>query len=432
VLELERLAESNRQALVVARHEAEIAAIARQEADRANTAKSEFLSRMSHELRTPLNSVLGFAQVLLMHDLTASQRESVGYIRSAGEHLLDLITDVMEISRIEAGALDLSLEAVHLDDVIASALNLIRAQADQRQIELPGGLGDNDLYVWADRQRLLQVLLNLLSNAVKYNRLGGRIELDGWSSGGIVSIAVGDTGIGISEVNQEKLFTPFERLGAEVTQIEGTGVGLALSQVLAEQMGGSIGVASVAGEGSTFTLELPECRPTEPGSASLRSVTGSMSSGDERQLVVLAIEDNVANVRLLEAVLGRVDNVTMRSAVDGGQGLLLAAQIKPDVVLLDLHLPDQGGESVLEHLRHDPATAAIPVVICSADAAPGQSRRLLDLGAWAYLTKPIDLNELYGLLDQIRAGPDRGSSRATDRPPVESLGIHRPRPEGLR
>ena len=404
VLELEHLAELNREALLVARHEAELAALARKEADRANRAKSEFLSRMSHELRTPLNAVLGFAQVLQMQDLKASQRESVGYIRSAGDHLLALITDVMEISRIDAGSLDLSMEAVHVDDVVDSALNLIRPQAEQRQIVVSSGFGGSDLYVWADRQRLLQVLLNLLSNAVKYNRVGGRIDLTGASADGTVSIAVTDTGIGISESNQAKLFTPFERLGAQDTTVEGTGVGLALSCALAQEMGGSILVASVTEVGSTFTLELPACRPSEPTSGPPRSSAERPGSADEAQLVVVVIEDNVANVRLMEQAIERAGNVTMHSAVDGQRGRQLAAELQPDVILLDLHLPDEHGESVLAQLRADPATASTPVVICSADARPGLRQRLLDRGAWAFLTKPIDLDELYDVLDRVRAG----------------------------
>jgi CheY-like chemotaxis protein len=239
---------------------------------------------------------------------------------------------------------------------------------------------------------------------VKYNRIGGRIDLTGGSVDGTVSIAVTDTGIGISEANQAKLFTPFERLGAQDTTVEGTGVGLALSAALAEQMGGSIQVASVADVGSTFTLELPACRPSQATSGSPRRPAERSASADEAQLVVVIIEDNVANIRLMEQAIERAGNTTMHSAVDGRRGRELAARLQPDVVLLDLHLPDEHGETVLAQLRADPATAATPVVICSADARPGLRRRLLDRGASAFLTKPIDLQELYELLDRVRAG----------------------------
>ncbi len=402
-IELQQTAKRTREELLEARHNAEIEAIGREEATRANRAKSEFLSRMSHELRTPLNAVLGFAQILAMDDLSPDQRDSVGFIHRAGEHLLALINDVLDISRIEAGALRLSLEPVHLNEVIANALSLIRPQAARSDISLPTELAGGDFHVRADQQRLLQVMLNLLSNAVKYNRAGGRIQLSCESSGGTVSIAVSDTGIGMGEADLAKLFTPFERLGAEGTGIEGTGVGLALSRALSQQMGGSLTVFSTVGVGSTFTLELPESERSELAPIRVPlpiSVRGTAA----RRVTVLAIEDNVANIRLLEGALQRCENVVLVTAIQGRLGIEIAAEHRPDLVLLDLHLPDMAGMNVLQHLRADPATASIPVVICSADASPSQRLASLASGAAAYLTKPFDLPELYEIVEHVRAG----------------------------
>jgi PAS domain S-box-containing protein len=401
-VELEQVAEKSRQELAVAQRAAELEALERDEANRANRAKSEFLSRMSHELRTPLNAVLGFGQLLLMGDLTVQQRENVDFIRSAGEHLLDLINDVLDISRIEAGALKLSLESVDVADVAVNALSLIRPQAARNNISIPTEiLGCDELYVQSDRQRLLQVLLNLLSNAVKYNRPNGRIELCCQSSGGTVSIAVSDTGIGMCEADLGKLFTPFERLGAEATDIEGTGVGLALSRVLSQQMGGALTVFSTVGTGSTFTLELPASQAPGPTVASGPTVD-PVAAGTLKLVTVLAIEDNVANIRLLERAMQLRENVVLLTAIQGRLGLELAAQHHPDLILLDLHLPDLPGEIVLQHLCADPATSAIPVVICSADATPNQRQNCLDRGAAAYLTKPLDLVEIFELIENVR------------------------------
>jgi PAS domain S-box-containing protein len=236
----------------------EMEALRREQADRSNRAKNEFLARMSHELRTPLNTVLGFGQLLLGDDLTPDQRESVGLISTAGQHLLELINDVLDISSIEAGALRLSLEPVSLREVVDSALGLMRLQADERKIAMPteSRVAD-EIYVQADRQRLLQVLLNLLSNAVKYNRPYGAIELSSITTDGAVSLSVADSGPGISEANLGRLFVPFERIDAGATAVEGTGLGLALSRTLCEAMGGTLTALSKVGEGSTFTLVLP-------------------------------------------------------------------------------------------------------------------------------------------------------------------------------
>ena len=383
-------------------------------ANQANQAKSEFLSRMSHELRTPLNSVLGFAQLLAMDELTTEQTEHVGFISQAGNHLLDLINEVLDIARIESGQLRLSLEPVHVADAIHAALDLVGPKARQLGVTITVASDQWDTHVVADNQRLMQVLLNLLSNALKYNRPGGRVSVDCACADGTVTMAVGDTGIGITPQNVAKLFTPFERLGAEHTDIEGSGVGLALSRDLVQQMGGTLEVVSTIGIGSTFTVSLPAVTPVVAPTPAEGASRPTMSVSSTDAVRVLYIEDNVANVRLIERAFSRQVGVQLMVAVQGHLGLELAIEHQPDLVMLDLHLPDMGGDELLRRLRAEPATAAIPVVMCSADASPGQIRRLLELGAAAYLTKPLDLAHLFDLIDRVRTG----RSLATDhRPP---------------
>ncbi len=374
---------------------------AKQEADRANQAKSEFLSRMSHELRTPLNAILGFAQVLEMEPLEAAQRESVGYILKAGQHLLALIDEVLDIARIEAGRLRLSLEPVSVKTILDEARSLIRPLAEERKVQLqvePPESGD--LYILADRQRLKQVLLNLLSNAVKYNREGGAVTLSCEEApGNRLRFRVSDTGPGIPPEGMERLFTPFERLGAEGSSIEGTGLGLSLSKALAEAMGGAMGVESEVGRGSTFWVELAQAESPE---ASVVQAAQSAPEGPalRKSAAVLYVEDNLSNVRLVEHVLARRPQVRLLTAMQGRLGLDLAREHRPGLILLDLQLPDIPGDEVLRRLREDPRTRGVPVVVLSADASPGQVRRLLDAGARAYLTKPMDVRELLRIVDE--------------------------------
>ena len=382
--------------------------VARDEADRASRAKSEFLSRMSHELRTPLNSVLGFAQLLGMDDLSERQRDHVTLIQRSGRHLLELIDEVLDIARIEAGKLRMSLEPVSIADELKVALDLIGPLAADRGLSMRSGSDAEGLFALADRQRLLQVLLNLLSNAVKYNRPGGSIAVACEASAGTVSIAVTDTGIGINEANVASLFTPFERLGAEDSPVEGTGVGLALSKALTEQMGGALTVSSTPGVGSTFCLELPHVERGERTERAPEAATPTAAVTD-RPLTVLYIEDNVANSRLMERALQTQGNIELVTAAQGSLALDLAPQLHPDLILLDLHLPDMPGEEVLQRLRATPALRDSVIVVCSADASPGQSTRLISGGASGYLTKPIDLNELFDVIGRVRAGRPLGN-----------------------
>ena len=375
---------------------------AQEAADAANRSKSEFLSRMSHELRTPLNAVLGFGQLLEIDELTDAQREAVDHILKGGRHLLDLINEVLDISRIEAGEFAMSPEPVLAAEMIRDAVDLIRPLANQRDIQVVvDGSGGCDGYVFADRQRVKQVLLNLLSNAVKYNRPRGTVAVScEQPTETRMRISVADTGMGIPAERVGLLFTPFERLGAEHTAEEGTGIGLALSKKLTEAMGGTLVATSTLGQGSTFTVDLPRVEgPVERYERLNGGVDESPASPAARRRVVLHIEDNLSNVALVERVLAQRAGLEVVAAMHGRLGLELAREHHPAIVLLDLHLPDMGGEQVLQRLRDDPATASIPVVIVSADATPGQVQRLLSAGAAAYLTKPIDVRELLRLVD---------------------------------
>jgi PAS domain S-box-containing protein len=369
---------------------------ARESAEAANHAKSEFLSRMSHELRTPMNSILGFAQLLARRDLPADQRKGVDHILRAGNHLLNLINEVLDLSRIEANRQQLSLEPVHASEAVNEALGLVRPLAAQHGCALLDEVGgDADHFVTADRQRLTQVLLNLLANAIKYNRPGGRVRITAGPAGeGRFQLRVHDTGVGIEADKLPQLFVPFARLGAEQTEVEGTGLGLALSKRLVEAMGGSMAVESTPGRGSVFTVELPLAH--DPVNALKLSRGERPSPAEERPgarpATVLYVEDNVANLSLIETILDDRPEITLIPALQGRLGLELAAEHQPDLILLDLHLPDISGEEVLRRLRMDPRTADTPVVVISADATRGAVSRLLEAGVRAYLTKPLDVD----------------------------------------
>jgi signal transduction histidine kinase/ActR/RegA family two-component response regulator len=380
---------------------------ARLEAERANQAKTDFLSRMSHELRTPLNAVLGFAQLLEIEPLTTEQRESVDYILKAGRHLLGLIDEVLDISRIEAGRLSLSLEPIPLGEMIQEALELIRSLAATRNIRLAGAPPEpDDRCVLADRQRLKQVLLNLLSNAVKFNRPAGEVRVRVVDVGGDRHrVEVSDTGPGIPAEKMARLFTPFDRLGAEERGVEGTGLGLALCKRLVEAMRGTISVDSTVGQGSTFGVEFPRAASPAAG-----VVLPAVAPGEAPRTAgtVLYIEDNLPNLRLVERLLVHRPAVKLLPSMQGGLGVELAREHGPGLILLDLQLPDIPGTEVLERLRRDPRTSRIPVVVISADATPGQIHRLRSAGVREFLPKPLDVKRLLQILDEV-LGPDVGS-----------------------
>jgi PAS domain S-box-containing protein len=382
---------------------------AKAEADRANAAKSEYLSRMSHELRTPLNAILGFAQLLELEDLAEEQRENLHYILTAARHLLELINEVLDIASIEAGRVALSLEPVNVAEVVAETTSLIRPLADQHQVLLVTPPVSCQVHVLGDRQRLKQILLNLLSNAVKYNRQGGSVQLEcGPGADGRLRVAVADTGPGITPEALDQLFVPFERLGTEQTGVEGAGLGLPLSKRLAEAMGGTLEVATTPGQGSRFWVELPAAEGPLERVEREEELAAPATAGDPEPepstaLTVLYIEDNLSNLQLVERVLNRRPGVRLISAMRPQLGLDLAAEHAPDLVLLDLHLPDMPGQEVLRRLRAQARTANVPVVILSADARPALINELLAQGVRAFLTKPLDVRELLELLDSIAA-----------------------------
>jgi PAS domain S-box-containing protein len=371
---------------------------AKDEAEAANRAKDEFLSRMSHELRTPLNAILGFGQLLERAPLQERQHRHAEHVVKGGRHLLTLIDEVLEISRIESGNLGISVELVPLATSVQESLELIKPIADQRDILLDTDLGAAaDVHVKADAQRLKQVLLNLLSNAVKYNTPGGRIRVFASLEGEILLLRVSDTGPGIAAEDLPRLFTPFDRLGAEASDVEGTGLGLALSRRLAEAMGGSLNATSEIGAGSTFELRLTRGKPTT-------SMPDRAASDKDRPKVraccVLYVEDNISNLRLVEEILAD-DDVEIVAAATGRLALDIAPGAKPDVILLDMNLPDMTGDEVLRQLRARPDTASTPVIVLTADATSATRRRMLELGASAHLTKPIDIDLLRTTLADI-------------------------------
>ena len=389
--------------------------LAKLAAEQANEAKSEYLSRMSHELRTPLNAILGFAQLLDLDDLDTEQRDNLGHIMSGARHLLSLINEVLDIAAIEAGRLSLSLEPVALADVAAETVSLIRPLADQHHVVLAGPNVSCATHVLGDRQRLKQVLLNLLSNAVKYNREGGSVHLECEPvPGDRLRIKVTDTGLGIPSEALERLFVPFERVASQPTAIEGTGLGLPLSKRLAEAMGGALELVSTPDQGSTFWIELPLVgAPVQQAEGQLDAEPASAAEPVAQtgaDLTVLYIEDNLSNLQLVERVLGHRPGVRLISAMRPQLGLDLAGQHHPDLILLDLHLPDMPGETVLRRLWSSPATADIPVAILSADARPALIERLLAEGVRGFLTKPLDIKELLGLVDGIAAEREQAAT----------------------
>jgi signal transduction histidine kinase/ActR/RegA family two-component response regulator len=377
---------------------------AKESAENANRAKSMFLSRMSHELRTPLNAILGFAQLLDMADLEAEHSDDVGRILVAGRHLLELINELLDIGRIEAGELTMSIEPVEMGEIIESAIGLVRPLAADPHVDLIAP-DPHGAVAMADRQRLHQVLLNLLSNAVKYNRPGGSVTIACRATAEArIRVEITDTGRGLDEHEVSRLFVAFDRLGAEhhYDGVEGTGLGLSLSRSLVEAMHGEMGVETEVGVGSTFWFEVPAgVVATLPKPAVASGRRSSERSGSGETVLILYIEDTASNVELVEEILADRDDLRLMTAGRGRRGLEEAARHHPDLILLDLHLPDMSGEEVLRLLRQDAAIGSTPVVVITADATPGRSRSLEEMGIAAFMTKPLDVTAFLRVIDAV-------------------------------
>ena len=386
--------------------------LAIEEARNANQAKSAFLSSMSHELRTPLNAILGFAQILASKDMPTTPEQKLefsGHILKSGRHLLTLINEILDLAKVEAGALSLSMEPVPLADVLAECQGMIAPLAAARGVRVlfPDA---HAAHVHADRTRIKQVLLNLLSNAVKYNREGGAVIVDcARPAPQRLRLSVQDTGMGLSPEQVAGLFQPFNRLGQEGGTQEGTGIGLVVTRRLVELMGGAIGVTSSPGVGSVFWIELdvasvdgtapavPAGRPRAAQAADDAADTGAPA----RQHTVLYVEDNPANLKLVQEIVRFRPDLRLVSAPDGHFGLSLARSQRPDVILMDLNLPGLSGLEVLAQLRREPETARIPAIAVSANAMPADIDRALAAGFARYLTKPIDIGQFNEAIDAM-------------------------------
>ena len=392
--------------------------VARKTAELANQAKSEFLSQMSHELRTPLNAVLGYAQLLESDPAqppSASQLQRVQHIQRAGWHLVRLIDDVLDLARIESGRLAVTIEPVELGPLLVQVGEM--TAADMRQhgvtyaLEVEDGDGRVQPRVAADPTRLAQVLVNLLSNAAKYNRPLGSVRLTCRSEGRSVRLSVTDSGRGMTPAQLEHLYEPFNRLGRDRTAIAGTGIGLVITRHLVMLMHGHLEVQSVPDVGTTFSVTLPRVADAvavadtvdAPGPAAGRTPLLAPAQGR-----VLYIEDNEVNAQLMRAILRQRPDVELQVADQVSSGLAAARSTRPDLILLDLHLPDGDGEVVLDALHADPQLRGIPVVVVSADATRAQVEALLQRGVLAYLTKPLNVNEILGVVDQALANQTAG------------------------
>ncbi len=372
------------------------------EADQSNEAKSKFLSRMSHEFRTPLNVILGFAQVMQLDEMTPRQDESAGHILQAGRHLLRLIDETLDISKVEAGHLGIMLEAVGVANAVDEVFVLMQPLAKTKGVRLLREGSNPSCDVVADRQRLKQVLLNLVANGINYNVRGGCLEVGCHRRESVVEISISDTGIGIPEGSSERLFAPFDRLGQEGGEVEGTGLGLSLSKGLVEAMGGTISAAKNPGEGSTFTLTL---KVSELPDASPPLVTDSLTVSQRPAGLILYIEEHLANLPLIEYILALRPGLQVLPAMQAVAAIQLARHHHPDLIILDVQLPDLSADETLHRLQRSPQTRDIPVVVVGANISPRRLQRFMDLGARTCLERPLNIAELLKTLDDLLPRP---------------------------
>jgi PAS domain S-box-containing protein len=383
-------------------------------AEKANAAKSDFLSSMSHELRSPLNAILGFAQLMesASPGPTASQTKSIGQIIQAGWYLLKLINEILDLAGIESGQVSLSPEAVSLSELLAESRDMMGQQAHKRGIRMTFPQFDQPVFVSADRTRLKQILINLVSNAIKYNKPQGTVDVDcivftppssdsGAAGAERVRISVKDTGAGLPPEKLAQLFQPFNRLGQEAGSVAGTGIGLVVTKRLAELMGGTIGVESTVGLGSVFWFELDaaEAPRLTATAGDPELLVQPPAPAGARPRTLLYVEDNPANMELVEQLIARRPDLKLLTAVDGTLGITLARDALPTVILMDINLPGISGIKALHLLREDQATAHIPVVALSSNAIPRDIERGLAAGFFLYLTKPIKVKEFMETLN---------------------------------
>jgi PAS domain S-box-containing protein len=371
-------------------------------AEKANFAKSDFLSSMSHELRTPLSAILGFAQLLESGAPTISQKRSIDQILKAGWYLLELINEILDLALIESGKLSLSLEPISLVEVMNECRAMIEPQAQKRGISVAFPNFTAPCYVKADRTRVKQVFINLLSNAIKYNTAHGMVEVEyDTSVQGRIRICVKDTGEGLSPDQLAQLFQPFNRLGKETSTEEGTGIGLVMTKKLIEMMGGTIGAQSAVGAGSVFWIELNLTAEQAPGEGSVTSLplARSQAHSDAPLRTLLYVEDNPANLMLIEDLIACRPDIRLLSAKDADSGIEVARTQLPNVILMDINLPGISGIKALKILARDPRTALIPVVALSANAIPRDIEKGLEAGFFRYLTKPIKVDAFMQTLD---------------------------------
>ena len=394
-------------------------------AEKANLAKSDFLSSMSHELRSPLNAILGFAQLMDSDSPPASpnQKASIDQILHAGWYLLELINEILDLAVIESGKLSLSVEPVSLPAVLLECQAMIEPLMARRGLRLTLPTVGSSPVVLADRTRVKQVLLNLLSNAIKYNIIGGLVVVDCITvTPSVTRISVRDTGAGLPPEKLAQLFQPFNRLGQEGGGEEGTGIGLVMSKLLVELMGGRIGVESTVGMGSVFWFELstapPQARQPDAAEVSGPVPVEDTRSLDAPQVNLLYVEDNPANMKLVAGLIARRPELHLLSAINATLGIEIARNRQPDVILMDINLPGISGIQALKLLRDDPLTAHIPVLAISANAMMGDIRKGMDAGFFNYLTKPINVREFLDALDLALAFAR--ANLATSRAGVES------------
>jgi PAS domain S-box-containing protein len=375
-------------------------------ADKANHAKSDFLSSMSHELRTPLSAILGFAQLMdsAAPHPTVIQKRSIGQILQAGWYLLDLINEILDLALIESGKLSLSLEPISLGEVMLECQTITETQAKKRGVNVTFPRFAVPYWINADRTRIKQVFINLLSNAIKYNKVGGTVTVDCIAvTAERIRISVADTGPGLTPDKLAQLFQPFNRLGQESSAEEGTGIGLVMTKRLVELMGGSIRVESTIGQGSVFVIEIEltsePLHTTRSGEATVGAEAPLTDPRRSHLRTLLYVEDNPANLMLVKELIARRPDMRLLSAMDGARGIEIARAAQPDVILMDINLPGISGIRAMQILAEDLITAHIPVIALSANAMPRDIEKGLDAGFFRYLTKPIRVNEFMDTLD---------------------------------